>query len=254
MAMTTLPYENTAEGGTDGVVVTTANSGGTSGTAWSLVNTGGTPDPTYDNAQAMHGSMSILFGGGNTREVRWYSLASYTVYAVAHFRFSSVAPSNNHQIIQARTSSDAGCATIGLSTSGRIIAWNRNGVTISGTDIAGHTISADTWYRIEVIFTNDSGNAATGRVQYAIYEGDSATPITTEFDSGASVAMQTVLIDRLYLGGAGGLTVSEYWMDSIGAEGGRSIFYGPWVINTSPWYVQNGSGLVSVNVYVSDGV
>lgn len=54
-----LPLTNNAEGGSDGVTVTTGNSGGASGSAWD--NPRGTNLPTFSNTHPAHGTLGYKF-------------------------------------------------------------------------------------------------------------------------------------------------------------------------------------------------
>lgn len=58
-------FQNTAEGGTNGVQPTAATSGGASGTPVSTVQVGASSALVWDNTHAAHGSLSYKISGGS---------------------------------------------------------------------------------------------------------------------------------------------------------------------------------------------
>jgi len=238
-------FNNTAEGGTHNTNVTAANSGGASGDAWDLVQTV-TGRVQFWSTDPIHGAMSYRWPAGTGREVRWYGQNTRIPYARAWFEFSAW-PAANMQLFQARTSGDGGISTVGLSTTGRIIGWNRLGTVVTGTNIAGHAIDQNVPFCIEAFFVVDDTTDGAGRMVYAVYEGMNPTPAFMFDSEAAGVAMNTTACDRWYIGQGGGVDNNgAVKMDTIGADPGRSTLVGPTfgfpAVPASPWGLLDGLG------------
>jgi hypothetical protein len=74
----TIINSNTAEGGTNGVTVTTGNSGGASGDAFDNV----VGSPTFSNAHPFTGSMGYYSPGGGTASTLDWNVSTMTAYGV----------------------------------------------------------------------------------------------------------------------------------------------------------------------------
>lgn len=210
----------------------------------------------FDDAQSFEGGMSMLVpsnGASSQDNVRFYSTGALgttdAVFSASFYvRFSSVAPSNNISLFNARTAADSIVCQIQLNGSGRIIARNSSG-EIAASNIAAHAVSANTWYRIDVIVTVNTGSAADGRLQYRIIDvsgGDNDTPITTAFDE--TVNFGTTVLGRVYYGSANTVTRNiDMWFDTVRVELGNTSFLSGAFISTAtyPWGLLDGVGGVT---------
>ncbi len=180
-------------GAADGTVISTSN------TSVNAV----TGSPEIDTAVTYLVGTAMRIPSSSTQIfVQWQSLAGTTQISASFYcLFASVAPTSQQVFCYIRNSAGTVLTGLGLSTAGRVVGVNSAGANITGTNIAAHTVSANNWYRIDMMAT--IGTSTTGRMQYRICNVNSAdtdTPITTAFDSGATQNLGTTNIDRLYLG------------------------------------------------------
>jgi len=233
---------NTFEGGSDGTTITVGNSGGASGDAFAGV--GGSPafeaDATYHDAMGMKAAESTT-----QRFVYWDGLNNLVVRTSAYVQFASVAPSVACAVVQWRTAAAGVIGMIALNTNGRLIAQVAGGGIVTGTNIAGHAISANNWYRIDAEIIIDGSVSADGNVAYGIYDVNSAdtdTPITTRFSGAATLG--TTACDRVYFGPMQNAARNGDWLyDTLRAEGGSSTPFGQYSATpTTAWYLLDGVG------------
>lgn len=227
--------ENTFEGQTSGTALTAGNSGGGSGTAFDTVSltAGGTAAFSNAQVQSGHGTNSLVYAAaasGDNVDIRATSFTANQVLAVrAYFRFASVAPSASVYPIQVRTAGGTIIGSLGLSSNGRLYATaTSSNTTIAATFVAGAAVTANTWYRVEAIWTINASVQAQSRLQYAFYPGDSGTATWT-YDSGNTIDFGTTsAIGQVRFGK--NLTTPTWtgsqYMDSVAWEEGRTTFIG----------------------------
>lgn len=206
-----LPLANGADGGTDGTLVSSANSGGASGDPFDVVATGTIMRYAVD--QSAHGGMAYripqgaTFATGNLEWTASIGGAQATLWGRAYYRFSSVAPSANMNLIR-WASGGTNCANLRINTTGTIQFTNASGVA-AGT--ASAALSADTWYRIEytISFSTTAGSGTAN-----IYLLDDTTPVTSTTCSGqnfATASATTVRTGNI----AAGATNMTTWIDDV---------------------------------------
>lgn len=205
---------NNANGGTDGVAVSTVNSGGVSGNAWNSI--GGTA-PVYENTSPIKGPMSILCDdvGGVQRSLHWTFTS--TTQAVARF------------YIRPETTNSQQGRILSFNAGGRLYYNNGRILAIysaSGAALwtAGAALSLGTVYRIEA--SNLAATSTTGVFVLNTYVGDSTTPeaalSTTISSANFGTALTSVSVGRLIPFNGGSITI-----DNIAVETGTLTMLGP---------------------------
>lgn len=171
---------NNCEGATDGTTITTGNSDDNSAGDALAVSTGGTR--IYTNAWAHGGSLSwsLSATSGNTSLVGFTQTAAAGMSTRFYFRVGAL-PSATCAISQMRDSADAARGALQLRSDGKIEVVSHGGGVVFTTTGA---VSVDTTYRIE---WRQSKGTGTGKVGFAIFAGDSTSPI----ESFSSAAMST---------------------------------------------------------------
>ena len=214
--------QNTFDGGTPTTAITAANSGGDSGDAFDFVTTASGGSIVYETSTMIAGGVQALVGADGQAEVRWDLPSAYADIAFrGYFRFETVAPATEVNMIRLQAGGTQ-VASLRVSTLGRLLAYQGSNL-ITGTNIAGHALSADTNYRIEGIWNI---NGTSGRVQYAVYSLHSTTPLFS-FDSGTTVDFGTADIDRLRVGKTAAVAWDPFRFDEI-VLANQSAFIGPW--------------------------
>jgi hypothetical protein len=166
-------YNNSFEGGTDGVDVSSGNSGGPSGDAFSGVSVGVGGTMTYSLAAAMHGAVGVAM---TTTASTVAMFGEFTVTPSdrytwrAYLRFSGL-PNVNTLLGRFRDNQAA------ISTVASILINQNNTIGImnnAGAQIAALNgtvaILANSVYRLEVGI-----NAVTGACEWKLFTGDSTT-------------------------------------------------------------------------------
>ena len=180
--------QNTAEGGTHGVVVTTGNSGGGSGTAFSEVVAG----VTFSNVQKMHGSLSYaMAGAASTWNVVRLDSTAGLQFTTRVYVYLQGSPSAETNFVTVQTAAGGAVAGLNLATT-RILKLVSAGGWVADFTTA---LSLNTWYRLVLYGTVAASNATvTGK----LYAGDSTTPIETKTSSTANTG--STAAGRVYYG------------------------------------------------------
>jgi len=168
----TLPRDNTAEGGTHTVDVTTGNSGGVSGYAWDAVTLDSGGLAKFNNLHAMHGVLGYkLTGSGNGGAFLAWSTPQTTIYGRAYLLVQTF-PAGTTSVIDARNSG-VNAAAVRLNAAKKLEIWDGLGNLVgTGTTV----LVQDTWYRIEFQFVF---GLTTGSITARLYSGDSTTLLET---------------------------------------------------------------------------
>lgn len=203
-----LPLSNTAEGGSNGVTVTTGNSGGTSGNAWDTVSVG--TGLTYDTATKMHGGVGYAFAAPSNaiEKLEWYtSMGSQTDIYFRFYMFRSATPSEQQRMVRwyvAHSSTEGG--RISWHTDGKIYSFDS---TLAVPSSSSFTITPNQWIRFEGrIFTN----ATTGIIEVKAFVGDNTSAIGTYTRS--NVNTLTAIAD-IEFGNTIAASPGAFWMDDI---------------------------------------
>ena len=217
--------QNSAEGGTNGTQLTTANSGGGSGDAFTVVSPGSSARCTFDNTQTMHGSLSykIAAAASTTTFNGWNGYTATTMAARFYFRFSALPSVAGFRLLDIRDSAAAGVGRVNMNASNQLIFQN-NGSTLKTFTNA---LSANTWYRLEVVCGN---NTAVYKCDY--YLGDSTTPVETGFSNATQASGSTNTLAEVRFGPSASTTfASSLWLDDLGAQDGTTTYLGPAAID-----------------------
>lgn len=142
-------FTNNAEGGTNGVAVSTTNSDALSGTAWSLVSVGAGGSITFSTDRAAQGTKSYKYVNPSaaTNYLRYDLPAATDQYYLGFFFYIEAAQTVATEMINVRTTASATSMQLTLNTSGRFtLTQNGTGIFTS----ANNAVVSDTWMYIEV--------------------------------------------------------------------------------------------------------
>ncbi len=200
-----LPLSNSAEGGTNGVQVTTGNSGGASGDAFDLVDGAGSGQTTTFDTTAAHASLSYKIVSATSPGVTrlgWTTvIGTYTEIFGRCYTYQTVNGGTNNTIFFADLSGTGTCAWI-ANFAGVI----RVADTV-GNNTGAVAITLNTWVRVEFHIVM---SATVGLVEAKLFNTpESLTPDETITRSSANT--------RASANGA-------YW-GYDGQEGASQTFY-----------------------------
>jgi len=174
-----LPLSNSAEGGTNGETVTTANSGGVSGNAFDLVNIGGPAALVFDDTYRAHGGLSYKFDVQTSSAIdlslRWTSLGAVTEIWGRLYLRRTANPQLAFPVIGIYDGSSNLLAYVRVNTTGTLRVADRNNTANDGAvaiDLAG-------WNRIEFHFI---ASPTVGFLEAKLFKGanlDGPTPDET---------------------------------------------------------------------------
>jgi hypothetical protein len=213
---------NTAEGGTPGASVTTANSGGASGNAFNLVSKGSGAALTYSTAAAAHGTLGYALTGssGTATLVGWNGYSATSMAIRFYYNPGPALPSKVLRLADIRNSS-ATAARVELSASNQIFIQNAAGTTVTTFP---HALAANTWYRVEL--TISLSNAAA-TINAAYYPADSTTPVDPAYST-VTGNTGTATITQVSIGSAASATwTGTSYFDDLAAQPGTTSFIGP---------------------------
>ncbi|MEO5950700.1 MAG: hypothetical protein ABIQ04_04595 [Candidatus Saccharimonadales bacterium] len=169
---------NTAEGGTDGTTITTANSGGDSGQPWNNVTGGGATTMTYSSLTSAHGSLSYHITTGSTGSnayMYWSTAVSQpgkTMYMQSYWYFSTT-PVNTPFIFEYTNASIQTIGGFGIGGN-KLIVKDSSGTTVSTSSTS---IPLGQWFRTEMMLFS---NVSAGQIVLKIYlTKDGKTPTET---------------------------------------------------------------------------
>lgn len=231
-------YINTAEGGTDGVTVTTANSGGGSGDAWDTVaiSTGGAL--TFSNFAPAHGSRGYAFGlpadgtSGAHRLLKNAVEAGRFVVSV-YFQYD-LAITATEDVCGVRHSA-GNMAILVVGSDGKLIVQNAAGSGISASRMTT-ALAADKRYRVDFAVTKGT-TTANGRFEYSVWDvvASDATAVFS-YDSGATQNTGTADVAAYFVGRSTGRTqANTLYADTIRGSSLASGFHAAYVVtNVAP--------------------
>lgn len=162
---------NYAEGGTDGVAVTTGNSGGGSGTAFGAV----TGTWTFSNVQAFEGVLSYrsaqVGGTAQALQVPLGTAATSAVHTVA--QYLTAFPASSFIVIKGLTAGFGASWRIDVTAAGLVRIRNSANTQVAESVAA---ISINQWWRFKITVVNST---TVGSVSVDAYSGYSDTPSFT---------------------------------------------------------------------------
>lgn len=218
---------NTSEGGVVGAAVTTANSGGGSGTAFDYLDvpSGSTSTLVYTQEFAAHGTKAMYnWGNGGRAAFGWAagSLVPGKLQAFrAYIKAGSIRPTAESQIITAWNSSSY-IVGVNYATDGRLKVTNRIGTVLYTTTTV---IPTTGFTRVEISVEVGVGTA-DGVIRFAIYNGDSSTPLETMFTTTTADLGTTNVVS--WRAGKQGITGTfELWWDDLEVNPLSSTLIGP---------------------------
>lgn len=222
---------NNAEGGTNGAVVSTANSGGASGTAFTSVNKGVGVAINYDSTQKAHGALSHHFTGpvSTLGTCTFPGAAAATSYATRFYiRFNTLAPTALMRLLPG-----LGWKLAGAGNNQFAVA-NDIGTTIF--TFAG-TITTGVWYRLELEATRGT-TTANGYIAARYFLGDATTPVETGYSSNAVNAGTGTFAGNVDFGNITLGTAFDLWIDDIAVADGTITPIGPAGLNQR-WLIED---------------
>lgn len=236
----TYSFANDAEGGTNGVAVTVANSGGGSGDAFGEIEKGSSSNTlTFSTAQAYDGTKSYKLTCPVEQDVQFNlptpaGTAPTCMRLRFYFRMRNY-PSKSIQFIQVSVGSGTVIGYVILESSGKLhVNDNLDNTVLTTTN----GLPLNTWLRIETVWAPGTTTSnGTVRLGYAI--GDGAlleTKAKTNANLGTNRSMRHFNFGKV--GDSG--TWTEAYFDEIAADDGpSSSFIG--AANLSQLYVGDTS-------------
>lgn len=204
--------KNSAEGGTNGTTVTTANSGGASGNAWDAVFLStGAGTVVYDTAQSAHGGVSIRHSTadvGDSIQLQWVASVGTPsrLWGRLYYRTASLTLSTD--VFRVRSSLGNQVARIAHSANTGLVLLRNGANSIVYTST--NAVVVNTWYRFEWDFR--PGASVTNTVTW--YAGDSTTPIETL--SATSSYSTDTNCQQVHIGNMASQTfLDNRWFDDI---------------------------------------
>lgn len=169
---------NTAEGGTNGVTATSANTGGGSGDALNVVLGTGT-GAVFDSSDSAHGSLCYAVTGAASAKAELQMTGfTGTTFSQRFYVKLSALPSANGSTATIMQLFNVGSASI---CSWVINSSNQPVLQLSGSTVKTFTtitMNTSTWYRFEVQGTIGA-STSTGVLNAQIYAGDSTSALDT---------------------------------------------------------------------------
>jgi hypothetical protein len=204
-----LPNANTAEGGTNGVTVTTGNSGGGSGDAFTDITIGTGYALIYDNAQAAHGSLAVKMTGpaspSNITRFGWANSVTEVYGRLYIYRTANPAGAAL-QCMTVDLSGTGSCGYMDINTTGNPRIFDSALTSSTFTN----AITLNAWNRIEFRVLCGVG---TGIVEAKLFLGDSTSVIETRTINSAQTraSMTHVFFGQYTVSDASGVT----WFDDL---------------------------------------
>jgi hypothetical protein len=166
----TILWRNSAEGGTNGTAVSTANSGGGSVNAFTTVTPGSGGSIVFDNSWVAHGGLAYKLTQGTAAQFLGIALGASQASHYGRLYVNAAPPASSQNILFRGT--DVGVATItfrvDLNSGGHLVLRDNAGNIVGGVG----TVTIAAGDRIEWFH---SGTQITVRH----YAGDAATPLET---------------------------------------------------------------------------
>lgn len=221
---------NSAEGGATGADITTDNSGGLSGNPFDVVTAGTNATWKFSTTTAAHGTMSLAATSPSsvTTTLQWTQFDTTSIAVRVYFNMGNSTYSAHPRLIDIRNSTTS-MARINLNSStNRLYAQDYNGGSTKWT--ASSSLSANTWYRIELAVSVSSTNAT---MNAGVFLGDSQDPVgstlaITNANTGSNNIAWVVF----------GNVQNASWdntvyFDDLAANTDTTTFIGPYMPNTA---------------------
>jgi hypothetical protein len=187
----TQSISNNFDGGTDGVVMSVANTGGASGTA--ILDRGAnTGTNMYFSSTKSRSNMAYKLDAaqGAAGYLSWKWISSSRTVVRFYFYFEDRIDEGYYEVSKIRNS---GANTVVIGMSNRNMNLTVNGGAISVVPVK---IQPDTWYRVEYAF-NKGLSTSNGRAEFNLYDGDSLTPIHSYSNNSVNTGTTDSAVIRL---------------------------------------------------------
>lgn len=233
---------NTAEGGINSAVVTTANSGGTSGSAFN--NFAGT-SPTFTTDQHVAGAYSyaIQADSGSTSIIMWTGLSATDMGMRVSVRIASN-PTLSTEIAEIRNATTP-ITRLYISSGGKV---QINDATTNNTVfLATTSLSLNTWYDISMHVAKGTGTT-DGTIALAYYLSSAPTSPIQSYSS-TTVNTGTATLTEVRYGKVSASTWPDlFWIDNLYAtDAAAGALPGPVVSAAIPTLVTNTGATYLVN-------
>jgi hypothetical protein len=214
---------NSAEGGTNGTLVSVSNSGGTSGDPWYYVDTVTGTTCTFATAAAYKGSIGYRVAYSNKSgfgfNLRW-NLAGWPQLRYRRYFRTSAYPTVSTQMTYVSDGTNTKVLSrIILLTNGKIGLQDYTGTTVFTSAAA---IPLNTWIRVEWILLPGT-TATNGVLQFAYATGDAAAT-ETYADTSANTGTAGTMA-QLYEGKLAGVWQSTTDYDDFAADDASSTTF-----------------------------
>ena len=237
---------NAADGGADGVTVTTSNSDDEGGDALSVA----TGTRTYSTDFAHSGSTSFKISGtsGNTAIMGLAISPGTAGVSGRMYVYFPALPSATCEIMQFRSVSPEGSrGAIQLRADGKLEVTFKTGSAVVTTA----ALSTATWYRLERRVIKGTGTG-DGVSEFSVYAGDSETPIETV--SATDIDVGTDDLGHLRWGKLTGIASTfTFYVDDVAFTDDGSELIGPLLGDPVLDYVRS-SGPAIIDTTGSNGV
>ena len=217
---------NTAEGGSNGTSVTTANSGGASGDAFAVSKPAGATI-VFSTAAGMDGSLGYNITTTDTvaAYLVWNDLPVSTRW-VGAFEFKLPSLPTTAINISRFKGVNTSAASLFVTSAAKLQLYDSSGVAISST-LFSASLSANTEYRIEYAIAAGS-TGSSGSATIALYAHGGTTAIETKSTTGQNFDGAAGPISQFRVGQIVGTTWNgSTYFDSIRVENLSSGFIGP---------------------------
>lgn len=200
---------NTAEGGSNGTTVTTANSGAGSGDAWSAITgTGGTV--IFDTTHPAHGSLGykIVNAASTAKYVQWTITADTAPHVRFYYYLAANPPSGAATNLFRFMNSTTNVLIMRVSSTGVIDFTDVSGSSVAASGAGAWPLNENVRVEIDLVC-----NATTGSFTARFYHQDGTTPFLTLTASNLNTSTQ---VDGLRFGvinAAGSATTM--WFDTV---------------------------------------
>ncbi len=238
--------QNSAEGGTNGLVVTSANSGGASGTGFNTVTTTGSPTRVYSSAQKAHGTLSyqVAAAASSAVDFAFASFAANNSLALRFYLYHTTLPSNGQQIFQVFYGGGTGpVAAVGISGTGRIQVIGA-AATLSTFPTP---LVVGTWYRIEMQLTVGA-STTTGSIACQYYVHDQTTPVDAAYSS-STANLGTNPATTIHFGKLTPAATLDSFFDDIAYDDGATAPIGVYVAPSQPPTASAGFSQTNIEPY-----
>lgn len=212
-------YLNSAEAAASGTTVTTANSADNGAGNALTVASGGTR--IYDNSWFRGGTRSwkVTGAAGTSAVLGWSGGTSLSSSFRCYFKFDTL-PASTCAVFQARNSTGH-VGEFQVQSNGKFRITDSAAGGASYTTTA--TLSTGTTYRFEARLV--VGTATTGYGQYALFVGDSTTPLETTTQSAWNLG--TTAVDGWRWGKVTAAPAWDVWFDEAAWEDSGTALLGP---------------------------